>query len=325
MKLIPDVDYSDKAEVERLFQKNTKSELSDKAELKGSDISSVLMSLNNAITLNEAAMDSANDGRSFIPSNQIKVSEYRFNIGQLPPNRYNDYTGDKGKSRHKTLDATLAIILRIYDRYPALFPEIASVDIEKLYDKSRYGSFRKLSILLGKDQVSVSRYIGKGSGSERTDAKQPSSVTRLAMWLMEVFIDAGKLDLYEEIVLEEARSRGINQLHSTGWAGSDSGDMKLIKKVRNFIDKELKGAITQELRKEYEDTQAIAKVYFVNIDEIENATELQTELEIRVKGGISTPAIENDLEEATNKITKLTKQQKSVIRQLTKFASKYID
>lgn len=157
----------------------------------------------------------------------------RHNLGQMAANRYTTICNDI-EHKFTPVDESLAIILRIFDKYPNLFLSYPTADVQQLLDTTAL-SRRELSIYLGRDQVSVSRYM-----KEEGVNKKPSGTTEMLMFLMRMFVLGGRFKDYVAIVNEEAKSRGIDNLQKQGWMTKEQQFLNFVKRQRTAVTDKLK-------------------------------------------------------------------------------------
>tara|TARA_Y100001956_G_scaffold79851_1_gene93905 strand:- start:134547 stop:135506 length:960 start_codon:yes stop_codon:yes gene_type:complete len=219
---MPDIDWSSTEDIERLFEENNNPQLEQDRPIVGKQLVSLQRSLDSY---------HGQKGR------KLTQTTFRTHMGNLAPNRHNDLTG---KRAEETVDPTMAIIMRIYDKYPKLCPPQDSVDISVLEEEGQMTSKRELSILLGKDQVSASRY--SPDETRAASRKSPSATTSRLTYLMYLFIRAGKLDEYRRIVSNEGRARGEPNVLSKGWPKREDSEIAAIRKVKTAARKAMKDA-----------------------------------------------------------------------------------
>lgn len=210
---VPNIDWSNPADVDRLFEKSMFSEFDNDPIMLGSKLASL-------------------DRRvGMFHGRNMPQATLRHNLGQLPATRFNKLAIERGQ---ELVDPTLAILMRVFDMYPNLCPPFPFVDIEVLMEKCGIESKRELSLLLGRDQVSATRYTAK------EQKKQPSPTTMMLTYVMYLFNEAGRLDEYRDIVHMEAKYRGTDNLASTGFPKVKAAGLDLVRLLKEKANKIIK-------------------------------------------------------------------------------------
>jgi hypothetical protein len=211
---LPDIDWTNKAQLAELFLENPEQTFVEDPHMIGKKLDNLQVSV-------ETFQKVINDKR-------FSQASFRNNLGQLPPNRFNDLKSARGD---ELVEPTIAIMMRIYDKYPNLCPIFPFIDIPILMEQGQFVSKRELSLLLGRDQVSASRYMPSDNNISRK--KIPSATTMMLTYLMYMFIKAGKMDEYREIVETEAHHRGSKNFFADGWPKDDRSKHSLVRKVNS--------------------------------------------------------------------------------------------
>ncbi|WP_218309863.1 hypothetical protein [Alteromonas antoniana] len=251
VRYVPDIDWSSPDDVERLFKPNDFSAFDGDPTMLGKKLSKLDESLGIF------------HGRKF---SQATV---RHNLGQLPPNRFNKLTMEHGD---ELVDPPLAILMRIYDKYPNLCPPFPYVEMDELIEVGGFNSKRELSLMLGRDQVSATRY-SSSDGKKKT----PSPTTMILTYVMWLFIKAGKMDEYREIVLQEGKYRGTNNLLSTGFPRVKNKETDVIRDVKTRATKIIKDAKETDAAKE--EAQEIVNKCVMYMGHFHELRELRVTLE----------------------------------------------
>jgi hypothetical protein len=255
IKFLPDIDWSNQQDLDELFLENP-----DQAFL--ADPHMIGKKLDNLQVGIETFQKVQNDKR-------FSQASLRNNLGQLPPNRFNELKSFRGD---ELVEPTLAIMMRIYDKYPNLCPSFPFIDIPILMEEGQFSSKRELSLLLGRDQVSASRYMP--SENNISKKKIPSATTMMLTYVMYLFIKAGKMDEYRNIVKEEAHYRGSKNFFSDGWPKDDRSTHSLVRKVNakaKSLEKSLKINGTDDEKNRIEDILNICSAFMSIVHELRAA------------------------------------------------------
>lgn len=210
---VPNIDWSDPDDIERLFEKNIFGDFENDPLMIGEKLSGL------------------EDRIGMFHQRKMPQATLRHNLGQLPATRFNKLVIERGQ---ELVDPSLAILMRVFDKYPNLCPLFPFVDIEVLMEKCGIDSKRELSLLLGRDQVSATRYTSVES------RKSPSPTTMMLTYIMYLFNEAGRLDEYREIVHKEAKHRGTDNLVSTGFPKVKPAGLDLVRLLKEKSTKILK-------------------------------------------------------------------------------------
>ena len=143
---------------------------------------------------------------------KLSIDEARMLFG-VSMNKWVELTQGAG-AREPIKNATVALLVRYYDKYPEKCPIPRAPDIDDLLELLEEGEPQKrLGPLLGKEGVSAHRW-------KSTNKAMSPSVKRLARHMMEEY-EQGNRDEWVAMVEEEARLRGIENVFSSGSWKSD--------------------------------------------------------------------------------------------------------
>lgn len=210
---VPNIDWGDPDDIERLFEVNIFGEFEGDPLMIGQKLKGL------------------DDRVGMFHGKTMPQATLRQNLGQLTATRFNTLSMERGE---ELVDPSLAILMRVFDKYPNLCPLFPYVEIEVLMEKCGIESKRELSLLLGRDQVSATRYTAKGS------KKSPSPTTMMLTYIMYLFNEAGRLDEYRDIVRQEAKFRGTDNLTSTGFPKVEPDGLDVVRLLKIKCTKLLK-------------------------------------------------------------------------------------
>jgi len=256
IKFLPDIDWSNQEDLDELFQENPQQTFLDDPHMIGKKLDNLQVGI-------ETFQKVVNDKR-------FSQASFRNNLGQLPPNRFNDLKSARGD---ELVEPTLAIMMRIYDKYPNLCPIFPFIDIPILMEEGQFSSKRELSLLLGRDQVSASRYMPSENNISRK--KIPSATTMMLTYLMYIFIKAGKMDEYRQIVTSEAHYRGSKNFFADGWPKDDRSNHSLVRKVNakaRSLEKTLRTKGTEDEKNRVEDILNLCSAFMGIVHELRAKT-----------------------------------------------------
>jgi hypothetical protein len=304
IKFLPDIDWSSKADLEELFLENP-----DQAFL--ADPHMIGKKLDNLQVGIETFQKVKNDKR-------FSQASLRNNLGQLPPNRFNELKSGRGD---ELVEPTLAIMMRIYDKYPNLCPSFPFIDIPILMEEGQFSSKRELSLLLGRDQVSASRYMP--SENNISKKKVPSATTMMLTYVMYLFIKAGKMDEYRDIVKEEAHYRGSKNFFSDGWPKDDRSLHSLVRRVNTrakSLEKTLKTNGTDIEKNRIEDILNICSAFMNIVHELRakdvSLNDCSIGLEAFKQNRVMTEKLNLDLKELKSEISALKLRESKLDKEL---------
>ena len=296
---MPNIDWSDPSDVDRLFEKSMFSAFDNDPNMTGLKLSTLDDRIGMFHMVN---MD-----------RKMPQATLRHNLGQLPATRFNKLAIERGE---ELVDPTLAILMRVFDMYPNLCPPFPFVNIEVLMEKCGIESKRELSLLLGRDQVSATRYTAKKA------QKQPSPTTMMLTYVMYMFNEAGRLDEYREIVHKEAKYRGSDNLVATGFPKVKPPGLDLVRLLKEKATKILKDPKSTETQQD-EAQDIINKCIFymgnthdIRVTKVElrdftvNYEALKGKDDERVKG------LKEDIEFYTKQLAEAEQKEKELLEEL---------
>jgi hypothetical protein len=308
IKFLPDIDWSNENQIHELFQENTEQAFVSDPHMIGKKLDNLQVGIETFHKLK-------NDRR-------FSQASFRNNLGQLPPNRFNDLKSGRGD---ELVEPSLAIMMRIYDKYPNLCPPFPYIDMHILMEEGQFSSKRELSLLLGRDQVSASRYMPSESNISRK--KIPSAATMMLAYLMYLFIKAGKMDEYRDIVKQEAHYRGSKNFFAEGWPKDDRNNRSLVRRVNakaTALEKTLKNKGSDEEKNKIEGILNRCSAYMGIVHEI-RAKEISLDdcrvgLEVYKTNKSMTENLKMDLKELNDELESLKIREANIELELAEIA-----
>lgn len=298
---VPNIDWSNPSDVDRLFEKSIFCEFENDPLMLGQKLSTL------------------DDRIGMFHQRKMPQATLRHNLGQLPATRFNKLAIERGE---ELVDPTLAILMRVFDMYPNLCPPFPFVDIDVLMEKCGISSKRELSLLLGRDQVSATRYTSTES------KKQPSPTTMMLTYVMYLFNEAGRLDEYREIVHKEAKYRGTDNLVATGFPKVKPAGLDLVRLLKEKATKILKNtSSTEDQQDEAQDIinkciSYMGQSHFIRVTRIDLENYNINYAALKEKDAERAKEIKEDIDYYTGELEEAEKQEKELLVELEEFAKK---